>query len=104
MSSTGNEPQVFGVSRTDWVRSGAFTEEHFARIVGSIELGERVAFTDTAWLTLARLGTDYAGAVWARFGDAWVDRLRRLGQKAAENPPGVGGADAFDRIRRHLAS
>jgi hypothetical protein len=104
MSCSANEPEVFGFSRSDWVRSGAFTEEHFDRIVGGIELGEQIAFTVTAWLALARLGPDYATTVWARFGDSWVDRLRRLRLNAAEYPPSLGGSEAFDRAGRHLAS
>jgi hypothetical protein len=104
MSESSDEPRVFGFTRSDWVRSGAFTDEHFERILGSIALGERVSFTAEAWLALARLGPDYARAVWDAFGQHWLASLQRLREDVVVTPrPAVGDPERFKRPRRYLA-
>jgi hypothetical protein len=99
----GNEPRVFGFTASDWVRSGAFSEEHFEHIVGSIALGERIAFTSQAWMTLARLGPEYARRVWEQLGEDWIARFYSFELRAENHPPAIGGAQVFERARRHLA-
>jgi hypothetical protein len=85
------------------VRSGAFTDEHFGRILGGLARGERIAFTSEAWLTLARLGPEYAQAIWDKFGERWIDRVHKFRRDAAVASPASGEALALDRFRRHLS-
>jgi hypothetical protein len=98
--------RAFGFSRTDWVRSGAFTDEHFERILGSLALGEDVMFTSEAWMKLAQLSPGHARKVWESVGERWLAGARRMKAAALSNPPGFGGPEALGRIverqQRHI--
>jgi hypothetical protein len=102
VSQSAEITEAFGFSRADWVRSGAFSDEHFERILGSLALGEHVTFTSDAWMKLAQLSPDHARAVWERVGEQWLASARRMKEAALSNPPGFGGPEALERIVERL--
>ena len=104
MTQSAEDAGAFGFSRADWVRCGAFSDERFERILGSLALGEHITPTSEAWMMLARLSPDHARAVWEREGERWLASARRFKEAFPSNPPGFGGPEAIERMVKHQLS